>query len=135
MKDLFHKHRPRLTDSEDRRLWKAISDERKRQERPFWQRHRIPAALGATAVAALLALFYITMSPEERKQLVVENAEKRQRIRKEIQLLAKERDTYLAERVAAAGGAEDSLDHKIFEAVKRQTADLGLSYDAEAPSY
>ena len=35
----------------------------------------------------------------------------------------------------AEGGAEDSLDEKIYSAVKDQAASVGLTYDSDSASY
>ncbi len=75
------------------------------------------------------------MTPGERKAVVAENAGRRTELKKEIQALADKRDTYLQQKVAEAGEAEDSLDHKIYQAVREQAAAVGLSYEAAAPSY
>jgi hypothetical protein len=37
--------------------------------------------------------------------------------------------------VEERGGAEDSLDHGIYRAVKEQASSAGLTYDAAAPAY
>jgi hypothetical protein len=49
--------------------------------------------------------------------------------------LAEQRAAYLRDQVEAAGGAEGSLDHGIYRAIREQAAEIGLSYDAEAPAY
>jgi Mg-chelatase subunit ChlD len=81
----------------------------------------VPPALLPAAVAAL--------PPEAQRALVAETAAKREELTQRIAKLAKERDVYLEERVAAEGGAADSLDLKIYEAVREQAAPLGLTYE------
>ena len=61
-------------------------------------------------------------------------AAKRSRLQAEIKELAQMRQGFLAEKVEEAGGAEDSLDHKIYEAVREQAAAKGLEYD-DGPEY
>jgi len=43
--------------------------------------------------------------------------------------------SFLKDRVEERGGAEDSLDHGIYRAVKEQASSAGLTYDAAAPAY
>ena len=75
------------------------------------------------------------LSVEERKKLVSESAAKRSELQRQIRLLADQRDDYAAEQIAASGGAKDSLDDKIYGAVREQAAKSGLSYPAAAPKY
>ncbi|MGR9091549.1 MAG: hypothetical protein ACU85U_13310 [Gammaproteobacteria bacterium] len=53
---------------------------------------------------------------------------------KKIADLAEARDAFIDEKIEATGGAEASLDHKLYAIVKEQGAAVGLSYDA-APKY
>lgn len=69
------------------------------------------------------------LPPAARRAVVAETAAKREELKKQIAALASERDAYLEARVAAEGGAADSLDLKIFEAVREQAAPLGLDYE------
>jgi len=89
--------------------------------------------LDAIAPAELPASLQALPSAE-RKDVVMGQARKRSELKKEIQELAAERDAYIAEEVAAIGGAEDSLDHQLFDTVREQAAAKGLSYEA-APKY
>ena len=75
------------------------------------------------------------MAPEEQKQLIKETAESRQRLQREIRQLAQDRSDYLKKEVDARGGAKDSLDAKIYGAVKSQAAAKGFTYEAAAPAY
>ena len=76
-----------------------------------------------------------SMSPAEQKAVIAETAERRRELKREINSLAGQRAAYLRERVEAGGGADASLDHGIFRAVKEQARESGLHYEAEAPSY
>jgi hypothetical protein len=71
---------------------------------------------------------------EERRGAITARAKKREAIRQQIADLAGARDAYIADEVDATGGAEASLDHKLYATVKEQAAAVGLSYDA-APKY
>jgi len=71
----------------------------------------------------------------EQKALIQEKAERRAALKKELQALSEDRAAYLRAKVDEAGGAEDSLDHGIYRAVREQAAAAGLHYEAEAPAY
>lgn len=79
-----------------------------------------PAALPA-ALAALPA--------EEQSAVIAETAEKRRELQKQIAELAAERDAFIEAEVKATGGAADSLDQQIYDAVREQAAPLGLRYE------
>ena len=70
-----------------------------------------------------------------QRAAIEEKSRKRQELEGQIQKLSKERSDYLNAQVEAKGGAKDSLDHKIFNAVREQAADKGLKYDKAAPVY
>jgi Mg-chelatase subunit ChlD len=86
----------------------------------------LPAAELPPAVAALPA--------EERRAAVLETAQKREELQRQIAALAAERDAYIDAEVEAAGGADSSLDQLIYDAVREQAAPLGLDYD-KGPSF
>ncbi len=65
----------------------------------------------------------------EQEALLKQNADKRQSLTQEIAKLAKERDTYIEDKVEEAGGAKDSLDQQIYDAVREQAAPIGLEYE------
>jgi Mg-chelatase subunit ChlD len=89
-------------------------------------------SLPAEALPAALA----PLAPEVRKAEVKAIAEKRERIEGEIADLAKHRQAYLEEQVAAKGDAKDSLDAKVLGAVRAQAADSGITYrDEDKPAY
>jgi Mg-chelatase subunit ChlD len=75
-----------------------------------------------------------SLSVDERKKVVEENAAKREALQRQIKALAAQRDAYAAKEVAAAGGAKDSLDAKIYGAVREQAGKKGMAYP-EAPKY
>lgn len=81
----------------------------------------LPAALQAAA-------------PEERKTIVASHAKKRSELHAQIKELAGKRDAFIADRVEADGGAEDSLDNKLYRSVRSQAAAKGLTYEG-APKY
>jgi len=75
------------------------------------------------------------MAPAEREALITGAAERRNVLQQQIQELNEQRAGYLKKKVAERGGAEDSLDDKIYRAVREQAGKLGLHYDDDAPSY
>ncbi len=81
----------------------------------------VPAAQLPAAVAALPV--------EEQRALLADTAQKRAELQRQIASLAAERDAYIEGEIEAAGGARDSLDQQIYEAVREQAAPLGLDYE------
>ena len=86
------------------------------------EREALPASLQA-------------MSPQEQQVLIEQTARRRNALKDEIRQLAEQRATYLRQKVQEAGGAHDSLDEKIYSAVRAQASKRGLSYETGAPSY
>jgi Mg-chelatase subunit ChlD len=74
------------------------------------------------------------MTPAEREATVLRIKNERTELQRQIAQLAEERADYLTKKVAEAGGAKDSLDQKIYEAVRDQASDAGLAY-ADGPDY
>jgi hypothetical protein len=74
------------------------------------------------------------MAPAEQRTYVAGLANKRADLQRQIQELSQDRDGYLEKKVEAAGGLKDSLDHKLYEAVKDQAGKAGLEYEA-GPNY
>ena len=76
-----------------------------------------------------------SMAPEEQMEVINEQAQRRDRLQQEIKKLSESRSNFIKEKVDAEGGADDSLDEKIYRAVKDQAAGIGLTYDSESASY
>jgi Mg-chelatase subunit ChlD len=74
------------------------------------------------------------LAPAEQEAYVLGMASKREELQRQIQVLAAERDSYLEEKVDAAGGLKDSLDHKIYDAVRNQAGKAGFEYE-DGPAY
>jgi Mg-chelatase subunit ChlD len=83
------------------------------------------AAVPPAALPASIA----ELPREEQRATIAAAAEKRQTLQQEIAQLAAERDAYIKKEVEAAGGAADSLDQQIYDAVREQAAPLGLRYE------
>jgi len=75
------------------------------------------------------------MAPEEQAVIISETAERRDELQRQINELTEQRSTYLEKKLEEAGGARDSLDDKIYSAVREQAGRLGLTYEADAPAY
>ena len=75
------------------------------------------------------------MAPTQQKALVEETALRRSELQNQIAELSKKRSDYLRKKVEEAGGASDSLDEKIYSAVREQAGKKGLRYDADAAAY
>jgi hypothetical protein len=74
------------------------------------------------------------MSPREQKDLIVRTTAKRAELQSQIRELSAQRGNYLDDRVDASGGARESLDYKVFSAIREQAEEKGLVYD-EGPKY
>jgi Mg-chelatase subunit ChlD len=74
------------------------------------------------------------MAPAEQKVYVARLATTRNDLQRQIRELSVDRDGYLSKKVEEAGGMKDSLDQKLYEAVKEQSGKAGLEYE-EGPSY
>jgi Mg-chelatase subunit ChlD len=88
----------------------------------------------ATVAVDKLPATMQSMSVEARKELLEKSAGKRAELQARIRTLADQRDDYAAKQIAGAGGAKDSLDDKIYSAVREQAKSTGLIYP-EAPKY
>jgi len=75
------------------------------------------------------------MAPEEQMEVITEQAQRRDQLKQEIRKLSASRSNFIKEKVAAEGGADDSLDEKIYGAVKDQAAAVGLTYESDSASY
>ena len=72
----------------------------------------------------------IAAAPPAQRQAAVEAVvQKREELQREIAKLAAERDAFIATEVEKQGGAADSLDQQIYDAIRDQAAPLGLDYD------
>ncbi len=90
--------------------------------------------MGALPVEALPAPLQ-SMTADERHAVVEKQAERRQQLKKEIEALSAKRSAYLEEKVEEKGGASESLDRKLYDAIRSQAADKGLHYEEDALAY
>jgi Mg-chelatase subunit ChlD len=75
------------------------------------------------------------MAPAEQQEVISQKAKRRDQLQQEIKKLSASRSQFIKEKVEAEGGADDSLDEKIYRAVKDQAAGIGLTYDSDSASY
>jgi len=75
------------------------------------------------------------MAPAAAMVVITEQAERRDALKQEIKDLAESRNRFIKEKVDAEGGAEDSLDEKIYRAVKGQAASVGITYEDDNAKY
>lgn len=74
------------------------------------------------------------LAPEEQRAVIAQVAGERSNLERQIQELAQKRSSYLRDKVEEEGGADDSLDHKLYDAVREQAAKAGLEY-RDGPKY
>jgi hypothetical protein len=75
------------------------------------------------------------MAPAAQAALISEKAKERQALQSRIEELAEKRSNYMEKEVKKTGGAKDSLDHKLYGAVREQAGERGIRYEAAAPAY
>ena len=74
------------------------------------------------------------MTPPEQKAYVASLAEERGDLQRQIAALSTDRRGYLSKKVEEAGGMKDSLDQKLYDAVKEQAGKAGFEYE-DGPAY
>ena len=75
------------------------------------------------------------LAPEEQMKIITDQARRRDKIKGDIQKLSESRSRYIRQKIAAEGDANESLDEKIYSAVKKQAKLKGLIYESESASY
>jgi Mg-chelatase subunit ChlD len=75
------------------------------------------------------------LAPAEQQQVIEQKAKRRDELQQEIRKLSASRSQFIKQKVEAEGGADDSLDEKIYRAVKDQAAGIGLTYESDSASY
>jgi len=83
----------------------------------------------ATVPAAEMPAPLVGLSRAEQEAVLKNNAQKRQTLQKQIAKLAEQRDAFIEKKVEETGGAKDSLDQQIYDAVREQAAPVGLQYE------
>ena len=62
------------------------------------------------------------MAPEKQKVLIEEKADRRSKLQRKIKGLAEQRSEFIEQKVEKIDDAKDSLDHKIYSAVREQAS-------------
>ena len=75
------------------------------------------------------------LAPEEQMEIITDQARRRDKIKSDIRELSESRSRYIRQKIAAQGDASESLDEKIYSAVKKQAKLKGLIYESESASY
>ena len=82
-----------------------------------------------------LAAAMQAMEPQAQQALIESTATRRQELRAQITELSQQRADYLEKKIEQRGGAEASIDQKIYSTVREQAGRHGLLYDEAAPAY
>ncbi len=69
MKEQFEKQCAKMTDDEQRRIWQAITDERKKGRRRGIPWLPMPAAIGGAALAVLLLITYVNLDDTKKTEV------------------------------------------------------------------
>jgi Mg-chelatase subunit ChlD len=75
------------------------------------------------------------LSPAEQEAFLRDKAAQRDELKQAIRQLSEQRAAYVKNKLETAGGAGDSLDDKLYSAVREQAAKKGFVYEADAPAY
>jgi len=75
------------------------------------------------------------LAPEKQMEIINDQSRRRDEIKNDIKKLSESRSDYIRQEIKAQGGASESLDEKIFGAVKEQAKLKGLIYESEEASY
>ena len=75
------------------------------------------------------------MSPAAQQEFVGKIKQERSELESEIKQLAEQRNDYLRQKVVAEGGKKDSLDAKLYGAIRDQAKEKGLVYEADSARY
>jgi hypothetical protein len=75
------------------------------------------------------------MAPEEQMEVIRNQARQRDEIKRDIQKLSESRNAYIVEQVGSRADTKESLDEKIYSAVKKQAKSKGLVYESEDARY
>ena len=86
-------------------------------------------------VSADLPATIQAMTPMEQSALLEEKAAQRKSLKKQIVVLTDKRKAYLKEEVEKMGGSKESLDHKIYSAVRKQAREKGVLYERDEVAY
>jgi len=75
------------------------------------------------------------LAPAAQMEVITNQARQRELIKHDIQKLSEFRNAYIVEQIGTRDDAKESLDEKIYSAVKKQAKTKGLIYESEAARY
>ncbi len=75
------------------------------------------------------------MSPAAQAEFVGKTKRERSELESEIKQLADQRNDYLRNKIISEGGKKDSLDAKLFGAIRNQAKEKGLVYESDSAKY
>ncbi len=75
------------------------------------------------------------LAPAAQMEVITNQARQRELIKHDIQKLSESRNAYILEQIGTRDDAKESLDEKIYSAVKKQAKSKGLIYESEAARY
>lgn len=79
------------------------------------------------------------LAPAKQHAVIKEKATRRDELKREITAMTEQCAAFLKDKVAEIGGADESLDAKMYGTVRQQAAKKGLHYEcgceADAPAY
>lgn len=75
------------------------------------------------------------LEPEKQAEAVAQMASRREQLLREVEEVSRQRADYLRKQLEDSDAAADSLDMKLYETVRTQAKDKGLTYSAPAPAY
>lgn len=76
-----------------------------------------------------------TMAPAQQRVIIAERVDKRNELKAKIASLAEQRAAYVEREMDKLGHTKDSLEDKIYRAVRAQASEKGIEYKADAPQY
>ena len=75
------------------------------------------------------------MSPKEQAAFFDNTKKEREELEKEVKQLADQRNGFLKQKIAEEGGKKDSLDAKLYGAIRSQAKDKGVVYGADSDKF
>ena len=75
------------------------------------------------------------LAPAEQMEVIADQARQREEFKRDIQKLSESRNAYIVKQIGNRADTKESLDEKIYSAVKKQAKSKGLVYESEDARY
>jgi hypothetical protein len=75
------------------------------------------------------------LAPAEQMAVIADQARQREEIKRDIQKLSESRNAFIVKQIGNRADTKESLDEKIYSAVKKQAKSKGLVYESEDARY